>query len=537
MIVAVPLSLMVAEGFFAQSHIKKLNSTLAQISEEVAITQAISGATTDQINQIFWLQRSLLALEAGETETLQNAIEQYGQLTARIVERFDLAITGIQQYEDGDALLMRDETLIKGNTELLPEELIALYSRYMDFKKGSEQFVEFIRSGNLDEIKELYKEIEREALHLSMELRRIDNILSNRSRHVASSAEMIGEESIKLSYIMAIIFCIVSFICAAYIAGNVMRQLGSDPASLEQAAQLLSMGDLSFGKENGGETTGVQASVRNTIFKLREVIGGIKSGARETGIASEQVSKGNANLNERTQQQANSLGEIAYNFEKISKAVSRNAENATQTKELVTLANQHAVKGSEIAHSATEAINRINVSGQKISEINDLVKSIAFQTNLLALNAAVEATRAGEHGRGFAVVANETRALAGRCKDAAKGINRLITESLEELAIGAGLVSETGGALEEIKSSISKAKENVTNIALASQEQSQGIAQINQALSQLDDLTQQNAALVEQVTSASEAMHRQSDALNDLVSYFYWQTGEELDGAPPASQQ
>ena len=261
--------------------------------------------------------------------------------------------------------------------------------------------------------------------------------------------------------------------------------------------------------------------------KLKDVIVGIKDSSNEVGIAAEQVSQGNANLSQRTQEQASSLEEIASSMEEMTSTVNQNAENARQASQLASAARDKAEKGGEVANQAITAMNDINDSSKQIVDIVGLIDEIAFQTNLLALNAAVEAARAGEQGRGFAVVASEVRNLAARCTTAAKEIKVLIEDSVTKIRGGTTLVDESGKTLQEIVSAVKKVSDIVAEIAMASEEQSQGIIQVNNAVTQLDEVTQQNAALVEEAASASESMSAMAEELNNSVAFFRVDAGSE----------
>ena len=260
--------------------------------------------------------------------------------------------------------------------------------------------------------------------------------------------------------------------------------------------------------------------------KLTEVIQGIRNGANEVRNSSEQVGQGNIELSQRTQEQASSLEEIASSMEQMTGTVNQNADNASEASNLAQKAREEADGSREIVGKAIAAMNTIKQSSGKISDIIGVINEIAFQTNLLALNAAVEAARAGEHGRGFAVVASEVRSLAGRCTSAAKEIKELIQDSVDKVNDGTRLVNSSGEALEEIVLEVKKVSDIIIEIAAASREQSAGINQVNKALLQLDEMTQQNASLVEQAAAASESMDAQAKDLSELVSYFKLDEGE-----------
>ncbi|MDT8451399.1 MAG: methyl-accepting chemotaxis protein [Gammaproteobacteria bacterium] len=255
-------------------------------------------------------------------------------------------------------------------------------------------------------------------------------------------------------------------------------------------------------------------------LNLTKIISGIRAGSLQVSTASAQVVQGNANLSQRSQEQAATIEEIASGMEQMACTVGRNADHAQQANQLSLEAKAHAEQGGASAGEVTSAMNSINIASHKVTDIIEVIDGIAFQTNLLALNAAVEAARAGEKGRGFAVVASEVRDLAGRCQTASTEIKILVEDTLEKVATGTRLVDESGQTLTGIVQAVSKVNDIVAEIAVASREQSEGINQVNDALLQMDDMTQQNAALTEQAAIASEAMSQQAVELAGLVDYF-----------------
>lgn len=256
------------------------------------------------------------------------------------------------------------------------------------------------------------------------------------------------------------------------------------------------------------------------LDNMSEIIRQIKSASTDVHRGAEEISQGNANLSQRTEEQSSSLEETASSMEEMTSTVKQNADNAGQANQLAIAARDQAEKGGSVVAKAVRAMTDINESSKKISDIIGVIDEIAFQTNLLALNAAVEAARAGEQGRGFAVVASEVRSLAGRSATAAKEIKELIQDSVRKVEDGSVLVTQSGQTLEQIVSSVKKVSDIVAEIAAASREQSSGIEQVNRAVMQMDELTQQNAALVEQATAASQAMAEQARELNEMMARY-----------------
>ncbi len=300
---------------------------------------------------------------------------------------------------------------------------------------------------------------------------------------------------------------------------DVIERVLSDVSLVMEA---MAEGDLTTAIAN--DYQGIYAECKNningTLINLSNFIVQIRDAADFIDSSSQEIASGNDNLSQRAEQQAASLEQTAASMEQLATTVKDNAGNTQRAHQVVDSASQLAQKGGEIVKSAIMAMQDINNSSNEIAEIIGVIDEIAFQTNLLALNAAVEAARAGDHGRGFAVVATEVRNLAQRSADAAKQSNDLIQNSMQKVRAGTAFVNETGIALTEIVNSVAQVGEIVAQIANASAEQTAGIDQVNQAVSQMDDITQQNAALAEQAAASSISMHDQSANMSKLLGFF-----------------
>lgn len=301
-----------------------------------------------------------------------------------------------------------------------------------------------------------------------------------------------------------------------------MNNLEKAINELKEAVVAQSKGDLTHKIESDyqGELLILKEAFNYTVDRLVQVVASVLSAAGVVTQSSLEVSQGATDLSDRVQQQAASVEETSATTEEMNSAVKNNSENAEQATEVAHEVNRKTLDGSEVMKQTITAMSSIEESSHKISEIVNLIDSIAFQTNLLALNAAVEAARAGEHGRGFAVVAAEVRALAQKSAEAAKEISALISETVSRVEHGTRLASESGEMLTVINDSVGRVTQMIESIASASQEQSEGIGQIHKAISEIDQVTQQNAALVEQTSAASESLSEQSMILNKEMTFF-----------------
>jgi len=269
-----------------------------------------------------------------------------------------------------------------------------------------------------------------------------------------------------------------------------------------------------------GDFRKIVEGVNDTLEMIVTPIATVKVAVETIGTAAKEIAQGNADLSRRTEEQAASLEKTAASMEELSSTVKQNADNAKQANQLATAASGVAIQGGEVVAEVVTTMADINASAKKIEDIISVIDGIAFQTNILALNAAVEAARAGEQGRGFAVVAGEVRNLAQRSASAAKEIKELITDSVNKTAAGTKQVENAGNTMHEIVTSVKRVTDIISEIAAASTEQSAGIEQVNEAIMKMDDVTQQNTALVEEAAAAAESMMEQADELMNAVSVF-----------------
>lgn len=316
-----------------------------------------------------------------------------------------------------------------------------------------------------------------------------------------------------------------------FIARSITRPL----TQAVRVAKTVAAGDLTScieEQQSSDETGQLLHALRDMNESLVRIVGEVRHGAETITTASSEIARGNMDLSARTESQAGSLEETASSMEELTGTVKYNADNAFQANSLAKAASDVAVKGGDVVLQVVATMGSINASSRKIVDIIGVIDGISFQTNILALNAAVEAARAGEQGRGFAVVAAEVRTLAQRSAAAAKEIKSLIDNSVEQVEVGSKLVNLAGDTMTEVVNSIRRVTDIMSDITAASQEQSQGIEQVNRAVMEMDNVTQQNAALVEQAAAAAGSLQDQAVSLSQVVSVF--KLGDTVVRAAPA---
>ncbi|MFA6068553.1 chemotaxis protein [Janthinobacterium lividum] len=315
----------------------------------------------------------------------------------------------------------------------------------------------------------------------------------------------------------------VAVLLTGALAWHIYRTISGGLGNIEHTLERVSASlDLSAAMpvERMDEVGRTATAFNKFLERIVDVIATVRTSADTVSVAAAQISAGNADLSVRTEQQASSLEETASSLEELTSAVRQNTDNARQANTLAVSASDVARKGGAVVAQVVGTMGSINESAKKIADIIGVIDGIAFQTNILALNAAVEAARAGEQGRGFAVVATEVRNLAQRSAAAAKEIKGLIEDSVDKVNTGSVLVDQAGATMEEIVASIRRVTDIMGDIANASHEQSAGIEQVNQAISQMDQVTQQNAALVEEAAAAASSLQERAVELVDVVAVF-----------------
>ena len=339
---------------------------------------------------------------------------------------------------------------------------------------------------------------------------------------------------------LLILGCLAAFAAAALagclIIRSLGRALGAEPAELGLAAQRVAQGDLNPvpGAAHAPEGS-VLASLGAMQSSLAQIVGQVRSASDSIATGSAQIATGNADLSQRTEEQASNVQQTAASMEQLTGTVRQNADTAKQANQLAAQAAVAATEGGEVVNQVVITMRDIAASSKRIADIIGVIDGIAFQTNILALNAAVEAARAGEQGRGFAVVAAEVRSLAQRSANAAKEIKALIGDSVDKVTVGARQANDAGASMETLVGQIKHVSQCIEQISRATAEQTTGISQVGNAVSQLDQVTQQNAALVEESAAEAESLRHQAAWLANVVEVFKLNRAQLLGGSAVAA--
>ena len=446
-----------------------------------------------------------------------------------------------QEYEEVERSMQAQLSSIKSaQTEYLtqisePEEK-AIYPEVekliATFVAEHDKIIALSRQGKDEEARNLQRGDSTKAYRTA--LQQIDKLAAVNNKGADSSNKQADDiyAQARLWIIVTVTACIaLAMLLAVWVSRLIARPL-------EQAlsvAQRVAGGDLTTHIEPSGEdeTGQLLVALKSMNDSLVGIVGQVRMGTQTITTASTEIASGNLDLSSRTEEQASSLEETASAMEELTSTVKQNADNARQANQLAVSASEVATQGGDVVNQVVDTMGNINASSRKIADIIGVIDGIAFQTNILALNAAVEAARAGDQGRGFAVVASEVRSLAQRSAGAAKEIKELIEGSVAQVDMGSKLVERAGITMSEVVQSVRRVTDIVGEISSASQEQSEGIEQVNLAIAQMDEVTQQNAALVEEAAAAAQSLQEQAETLTQTVGFFKLEQQQDEGASRP----
>ena len=502
------------------SHKLSLSSGIALVALIIALLFSLFGLQRAQ-------QRTEQFLHVDQAMFHQeNLIYSQGLQTAQAIRNI---VMNPKNQDAHKNLKSAGETIEKAALrlrELAPHEpdTLLMVSRLLDLRGQQKQIHEQIVA-RADELQWAVDKIVKEETPVWREIRlMITKSIEQRRSKMEEAEKELSSFLGRMAWISGIIGLIgtaIGVVLMVLLGRGILRQLGGDPTEATQVAHAIAQGDFSQPVPlAAGDNQSLMYSMAQMQASLAVMTQEIQEAAEAIETAASEISLGNVDLSSRTEAQAAGLEQTAAAMEEITSTVRLNADNAEQANRLAGQASTMAVQSGQAVSNAVSTMNEIRDSSERIVDIIGVIDSIAFQTNILALNAAVEAARAGEQGRGFAVVASEVRSLAQRSASAAQDVKTLIDASVERIATGNDQISVAGDSVNNVVQSIQEVAVIMDEITNASQEQSIGIGQIGQAVSQLDDTTQQNAALVQEATAAAQSLADQASRLRQIVGRF-----------------
>ena len=433
------------------------------------------------------------------------SVRKHRQAWTATIERLSTLLAELREGEDDEDNVLAGQAI----------------ERLEAYRKESTPVIERIESGMYDTSRVADKLLARAKDHVGAVAEAIDKIAAIVKNEAAQTQREFEAtmERIALAF-AALLGVIVLFVIPATLANS--RSIVAPIERARGIAERIATGDLSEPIEAAGrdEASALIASLARMQESLHRLVGELHQSTGSIRTASAEIASGNTDLSQRTEEAASSLQQTASSMEQLTSTVRQSADSASQANQLAASAAEVAARGGTVVSQVVATMQDITASSRKIADIIGVIDGIAFQTNILALNAAVEAARAGEQGRGFAVVAGEVRSLAQRSAEAAREIKSLIGGSVDKVESGSRLVADAGATMNEIVASVQRVSDIIGEITAASSEQSQGIGQVNTAVTQLDQMTQQNAALVEQSAAAAESLKEQAARLADAAARF-----------------
>jgi methyl-accepting chemotaxis protein len=493
-VVLVLAAAIAALGWFSLEFTQKETAATSVLVERAA--KAERWMLLTQLN----VARALAIAKSGAAPAVEGGFTPLMKATSDEISGIQKELTAEITSDEGKASLAQ--------VEQSRSDYLALRSNALDLIKAKDKGAEALVNGPLQKAADAY-------------LAKLAKVRDLQRKRADAQAQAMSKDA-HASQVMLLLMAASCVALGAAFAWLITRSVTAPLKRAAQAAATVAAGDLSQTIESDGrdEVADVLHGLAKMQVSLRDLVSQVRSSTDSIATASSQIATGNADLSSRTEQTASNLQQTAASMEEFTGTVTQSVESARMANGLATSAAEVASKGGELVSQVVATMQEINASSRKITDIIGVIDGIAFQTNILALNAAVEAARAGEQGRGFAVVASEVRSLAQRSAEAAKEIKALIGTSVERVDSGSKLVSDAGDTMKDIVSSVNRVSEVINEILTAATEQSKGIAEVNSAVANLDQMTQQNSALVEESAAAAESLRDQAGNLATIVGTF-----------------
>lgn len=482
--------------------------SVAQVNQQA---EALSHKWLQGVGQLATARAAMLSARDFEVKHSHTADRSYhAEYEDKIKEASALVGTQIDGYRQ------------RVNADTERTLYLKLSDTWAAYRKAADQILALGRDGKPQDAAEISDGLGSMAMDETVAaLDRLGQFNFEGANAAAAQAQQVFKQSQQLIVGLMVVALLVGIALAVAISRSLLRQLGGEPHLAVAVAQAVANGDLTTRIDlRKNDQTSLMATLASMQNALARAVLQVRQSSESVATASMQIAQGNDDLSSRTERQASALQQTASSMAQLGSTVRQNADSARQANQVASTASGAARQGNEAVSQVVSTMQGINSSSQKMSEIIGVIDAIAFQTNILALNAAVEAARAGEQGRGFSVVAAEVRNLAQRCTTAAKEIKVLITTSVAQVDQGSKLVAHAGATINDVVTAMGKVANIVGEISTASQEQSLGVAQIGEAVSQMDQTTQQNAALVEESAAAAQSLKYQAQQLVEAVAVF-----------------
>lgn len=510
----------------------------------LALLVLLTGIGIYQVNQI---DRDLTIINDVNGEKQRHAIDWRGSVHDRAIALRDIVLTRSGDISALEGTMQRLQanyaSASQGMQDVITEnadngEEQRLIERIEEQAQATRALTEQVLSaheqGNFDTAEQLL--LEQAGPAYAEWLNRINQFidLQEQLNNATTAAARDTASGFQMQMLGLTLFALLAGgLIAVFLTRQLLRELGAEPHEVKAFAEAIGRGELdSQGRLRKGDTRSIMASQVDMARQLQGIVAEVRASAEAVASNSEQIAEGNNDLSSRTEQQASALAETASAMEQLNSTVKLNADNSEQASQEASSASKTATQGGDAVHQVVATMNDLNKSSQEIAGIISTIDSIAFQTNILALNASVEAARAGEHGRGFAVVAEEVRKLAQRSADAASEINDLISSNLERVKHGNERAADASKSTEEIVAAIGRVTEIMKEISHASAEQSAGVQEVGQAVTEMDQVTQQNAGLVhESARSAGNLRENAHKLINSMSVFKLPSSGEDHNKA------